>query len=175
MGSCTPEGDQEFCCGLVLDTKSLSEFPHQLSEDSGCRTGHLEPLPCPGRGGWCPVGGRAGRGTGGWCQPAPLSWHQSLSPGTATAGDQSGHHACVLLLHLPALLPPPRGASPTFFPPAQAIQSDSRSIRLILTLEVAFFSFILITDMLKLQILHLLVFRCSKVPKKTRRTYFRSC
>lgn len=99
---------------------------------------------------------------------------QPLSPGTATAGDQSGHHACVLLLHLPALLPPPRGASPTFFPPAQAVQSGSRSIRLILTLEVAFFSFILIIDMLKFQILHLLVFRCSKVPKKTRRTYFRS-
>lgn len=74
-GSCTLEGDQEFCCGLVLDTKSLSEFPHQLSEDSGCRTRHREPLPCPGRGGWCPVGGRAGRGTGGWCQPAPLSWN----------------------------------------------------------------------------------------------------
>ena len=52
---------------------------------------------------------------------------------------------------------------PPFFPHAQAIQSDSRSIGLILTLEVVFFSFILIKDALKFQNLHLVV-KCLKRP-----------
>lgn len=58
---------------------------------------------------------------------------------------------------------------------AQAMQSDSKSIKLILTLEVFYFSCILVEDVLKFQILHLQLLLCSKVPKKTYRTYFHSC
>lgn len=174
--SCTLESDHKFCCVLFLENQKShrQSIPplavrgqqrlYWASYDKNAAfpperdvvDAHWEALRANGQG---------------------VRASQPLSPlELPLTGDWRWHHVSVLLLHLLALVPPRQGASSTFFPHAQAIQSDSRSIRLILTLEVGFFSsFILIKDTLKFQIMHLQFFLCSKVPKNTCRTYFHSC
>lgn len=117
----------------------------------------------------CPLGGSTGQWTGSSWQPASLS-------AAATNDSRLEKVSYFCLTTLPAC--PDSSTASIFYlfsSHAQAMQSDSRSIRLILTLEVFYFSCILVKDVLKFQILHLQLLLCSKMPKKTYRTYFHSC
>lgn len=122
---------------LVLETQSLavSDLPHQLSEDNGFCTKHFKP-PCVlsrKRSSWCPLGGSTGQWTGCSCQPAPLS-------AGATNGRRLEKASCFCLTIIPACPGSSSGSIIYLFSShAQAMQSDSRSIRLILTLEVVLF------------------------------------
>lgn len=110
---------------LVLDTQSVvsSELP---SEDPGFCTCVLS----HNRSSWCPLGGSTGQWTGCSCQPAPLS--------ARTAKDSTWKKASGLCLTIIPVCPDSSTASIIYLFSSHT-QSHSRSIRLILTLEVVLF------------------------------------